>query len=137
MPNLDVSPEAARWIKIFLDQERRDPKKSGFRLGVRGGGCSGMEYAMGMGDPKDGDHVFEKDGIRVFVDPKSMPFVEGSRLHFLLKFQGAGFVVFNPQVASSCGCGTSFAPKTETVSAAVEGGEAPAEGAKTHAPAAH
>ncbi len=93
------------------------PATGGLRLGVRGGGCSGMQYLMGMTDLRAGDHVFEQDGVRVFVDPKSMPFLEGSKLHFLMKYQGAGFVVFNPQVAGTCGCGTSFAPKTEAVAA--------------------
>lgn len=147
MPQLDVTSEAARWIRIFMEQERREPKDSGFRLGVRGGGCSGMQYMMGITDLRPGDHVFEQDGVRVFVDPKSMPFLEGSKLHFLMKYQGAGFVVVNPQVAGTCGCGTSFAPKTEAaaVPAATAGavpaaapvaGPVPASG-KTDDHAAH
>ncbi|MBI5366972.1 MAG: iron-sulfur cluster assembly accessory protein [Planctomycetes bacterium] len=120
MPQLEVTPEAVKWIRVFMEMERRDPKDSGFRLGVRGGGCSGMQYMMGITAPKETDHVFASEGIRVLVDPKSMPLLEGARLHFLMKYQGAGFVVMNPQVAGACGCGTSFAIKGEAGAAAGE-----------------
>ena len=80
----------------------------GLRVGVRGGGCSGFQYALALDEQRDDDHVFESDGIRVLVDPASLRYVQGSTVDFTESFQGSGFEVTNPKVVASCGCGSSF-----------------------------
>jgi iron-sulfur cluster assembly protein len=80
----------------------------GLRVGVRGGGCSGFQYALALDERRDDDQVFESGGIRVLVDPASLRYVEGSTVDFTESFQGSGFEVSNPNVVSSCGCGSSF-----------------------------
>jgi iron-sulfur cluster assembly accessory protein len=80
----------------------------GLRVGVRGGGCSGFQYALALDERRDDDHVFDASGIRVLVDPASLRYVDGSTVDFTESFQGSGFEVTNPNVVASCGCGSSF-----------------------------
>ena len=80
----------------------------GLRVGVRGGGCSGFQYALALDEQREGDHIFEASGIRVLVDPASLRYVDGSTVDFTESFQGSGFEVSNPNVVASCGCGSSF-----------------------------
>ena len=80
----------------------------GLRVGVRGGGCSGFQYALALDEKHDDDHVFEASGISVLVDPASLRYVDGSTVDFTESFQGSGFEVSNPNVVASCGCGSSF-----------------------------
>ena len=80
----------------------------GLRVGVKGGGCSGFQYALALDEKREDDHVFEASGIRVLVDPASMQYVDGSTVDFTESFMGSGFEVSNPNVVSSCGCGSSF-----------------------------
>jgi iron-sulfur cluster assembly accessory protein len=80
----------------------------GLRVGVRGGGCSGFQYALALDERRDEDHVFDASGIRVLVDPASLRYVDGSTVDFTESFQGSGFEVSNPNVVASCGCGSSF-----------------------------
>jgi iron-sulfur cluster assembly protein len=80
----------------------------GLRVGVRGGGCSGFQYALALDEQNDDDHVFEAQGIRIIVDPASIRYVDGSTVDYTESFQGAGFEVQNPNVVASCGCGSSF-----------------------------
>jgi iron-sulfur cluster assembly protein len=81
---------------------------AGLRVGVRGGGCSGFQYALAFDEQRDGDTVFEDKGIRLLVDRPSLPYVEGSVIDFVNDLQGAGFKVDNPNVVAACGCGSSF-----------------------------
>jgi iron-sulfur cluster assembly protein len=78
------------------------------RVSVRGGGCSGFQYALALDQPKDDDHVFEHQGVAVVVDKVSMQFVFGSEVDYVDGLQGAGFTVNNPNVVAACGCGSSF-----------------------------
>jgi iron-sulfur cluster assembly protein len=80
----------------------------GLRVGVRGGGCSGFQYALALDEQRDDDHVFETNGIRVLVDPASLQYVDGSTVDYTESFMGQGFDVSNPNVVASCGCGSSF-----------------------------
>ena len=83
------------------------------RVAVRGGGCSGFQYALAFDKPKDEDHVFEVDGVAVVVDKVSMQFVFGSEVDYVEGLQGAGFQVNNPNVVAACGCGSSFQVKED------------------------
>jgi iron-sulfur cluster assembly accessory protein len=78
------------------------------RVAVRGGGCSGFQYALALDQPKEDDHVFEHQGVSVVVDKVSMQFVFGSEVDYVDGLQGAGFTVNNPNVVAACGCGSSF-----------------------------
>lgn len=83
------------------------------RVAVRGGGCSGFQYALAFDKAKDDDHVFEVDGVAVIVDKVSMQFVFGSEVDYVEGLQGAGFQVNNPNVVAACGCGSSFQVKED------------------------
>jgi len=106
-----LTPAAVRQVKHLI-QRRGDPSL-GLRVGVKGGGCSGLSYVMSLEPaPREGDHVLEVEGLRVFVDPRSARFVEGTTIDFSLSnFLDGGFKFQNPNAARSCGCGTSFTPK--------------------------
>ena len=81
----------------------------GLRLGVRVSGCSGLAYKLDyVDDPSPGDQVFEQFGVRVFVDPKSMPFLEGTEVDYSRQGLNEGFKFSNPNEKASCGCGESF-----------------------------
>lgn len=82
--------------------------EAGLRVQVVPGGCSGFEYDLSLGAPADGDEVLEEDGVRVIVDRFSVPYLLGVQLDYEEGFQGAGFLINNPNAAASCGCGKSF-----------------------------
>ena len=79
------------------------------RVAVDGGGCSGFQYRIELGEPEDGDTLLEGAGETVLVDETSMPFLTGATIDFTEELIGARFTVDNPNAASSCGCGVSFA----------------------------
>ena len=83
-------------------------EEQALRIAVRGGGCSGFQYALALDKPKSDDHVFEHNGVSVVVDKVSMQFVFGSEVDYVDGLQGAGFTVNNPNVVAACGCGSSF-----------------------------
>jgi iron-sulfur cluster assembly protein len=108
MATIEISPQAAAHIRT-LSQEKGTPQ-GGLRLGVRGGGCSGLSYVIEWAAaPGERDQVFERDGARVFVDPRSARFLEGTVIEWQRTLMQSGFVFRNPNVKSSCGCGESFA----------------------------
>ena len=90
-----------------------DAEGQALRVAVRGGGCSGFQYALAFDRAKEDDHVFEVDGVAVIVDKVSMQFVLGSEVDYIEGLQGAGFQVNNPNVVAACGCGSSFQVKDE------------------------
>jgi iron-sulfur cluster assembly protein len=96
-----------------------DGATQALRVAVRGGGCSGFQYALAFDQPKDDDNVFEVDGVAVVVDKVSMQFVFGSEVDYVEGLQGAGFQVNNPNVVAACGCGSSFQVKEDAEPAAV------------------
>ncbi len=105
-----ISDVAAEKLKAIMEAEKKDPAMHGLRLGVRGGGCSGLEYVMELDTPRDDDKVFTHPamGVRVLVDPKSILHISGSILDYSEGLMGSGFAMKNPQVKSACGCGHSF-----------------------------
>jgi iron-sulfur cluster assembly accessory protein len=98
---------AAQKVRDFMQGQSAEGE-IGLRVGVRGGGCSGFQYALALDEQRDDDHVFDSSGIRVLVDPASLRYVSGSTVDFTESFMGSGFEVSNPNVVSSCGCGSSF-----------------------------
>ena len=81
---------------------------AGLRVGVRGGGCSGFQYALALDERKEDDQVFEDHGIRLIFDTASLQYVDGSVVDYTESLMGAGFEVKNPNVVAACGCGSSF-----------------------------
>lgn len=106
-PYLQITSSAASKIKELIAKEGKGPE-FGLRLGVMGGGCSGLQYFMEFDTAREGDRTVEMDGAKVFVDPRSSMHVRGSQLEYLDGLHGAGFKISNPNVKSSCGCGHSF-----------------------------
>ncbi len=98
---------AAQKVSQFLESQAAGDE-AGLRVGVRGGGCSGFQYALALDEKREDDNVFEISGIRVLVDPASMQYVDGSTVDFTESFMGSGFEVSNPNVVAACGCGSSF-----------------------------
>jgi iron-sulfur cluster assembly protein len=105
---LTISDKGAEKVHEFLASQQADVSLAGLRVGVRGGGCSGFQYALAFDEQRDGDSIFEDKGIRLLVDNPSLPYVEGSIIDFVDGLQGAGFKVENPNVIAACGCGSSF-----------------------------
>ncbi len=106
---ISVTERAAEEALSLMEGEGMDTDVGGLRLFVQQGGCAGLSYGMRFDhEPDDEDTVFEHHDLRVFVDPSSMNYIEGSRLDFEGGLQGAGFHVENPNVVSECGCGESF-----------------------------
>ena len=98
---------AAEKVSQFLEGQAAG-EDAGLRVGVRGGGCSGFQYALALDAQHDDDAVFEDHGIRVIVDPASLRYVDGSVVDYAESLMGAGFEVKNPNVVAACGCGSSF-----------------------------
>ena len=106
---ISVTEEAAEEALALLDGEEMDTDVAGLRLYVQQGGCAGLSYGMRFeNEPEEDDTIFEHHELRVFVDPASMNYIEGSVLDYEGGLQGAGFHVENPNVVSECGCGESF-----------------------------
>src|SRR5436309_15669734 len=105
---ITLSAEGAEKVREFLATQRAVAETSGLRVGVRGGGCCGFQYALAFDEQRDGDTIFEDKGIRLLVDRPSLPYVKGSVIDFVEGLQGAGFKVDNPNVIAACGCGSSF-----------------------------
>lgn len=106
---LSVSERAASEALALLDGEGLDTDVAGLRLFVQQGGCAGLSYGMRFDDePEPDDSITEYHGLRVFVDPASLKYIDGSHLDFEGGLQGEGFHVENPNVVSECGCGESF-----------------------------
>jgi iron-sulfur cluster assembly protein len=104
---IEISEKAAVRIRT-LSAEKQTPQ-GGLRLGVKGGGCSGLSYFIDWAaGPARFDQVIERDGARVFVDPKSAVFLEGTTIDWQQTLMQTGFVFKNPNVKSACGCGESF-----------------------------
>lgn len=112
-PFIRITDDAAKWIGIFMNDQKLSPADFAFRIGVKAGGCSGYEYVMRMDKPKEKDVIFEHGGSRVVVDEKSLNLLNGSTLHFIMKYQGAGFTIMSPKVAAACGCGSSVSFKKD------------------------
>jgi len=109
---ITLTEQAAAKIKELLATQE-DPSEAALRVAVRGGGCSGFQYALAFDKRKDDDMVFERDGVNVVVDKTSMQFVFGSEVDYVDGLQGAGFAVNNPNVEAACGCGSSFTVKED------------------------
>ncbi|HMN47842.1 MAG TPA: iron-sulfur cluster insertion protein ErpA [Ignavibacteriaceae bacterium] len=105
---ITITEKAVSEIKKIME-ENKVPSEYGLRIGVKGGGCSGLTYTLGF-DPstREGDTLIEYDGIRLFVDGKSLFYLSGTQLDYSNGLNGKGFVFNNPNATKTCGCGESF-----------------------------
>ena len=104
---ISLTPNAIAKVKGIMAQQ--NPSPAGLRVGVVGGGCSGFSYSLQF-DTSAGmmDKVFDMDGLKVFVDATSIMYLNGCRVDYVETLEGAGFKFENPNVKSTCGCGSSF-----------------------------
>ncbi|AYF45959.1 MULTISPECIES: HesB/IscA family protein [Halobacteriovorax] len=105
---LNVTSKALGQIKNIFESENRSKTDFGLRLGVIGGGCSGLSYNIDFDAPKDSDNIIEMDGVKILIDPKSSIYLSGITLDFKDGLNGKGFVFENPNAKNTCGCGESF-----------------------------
>jgi iron-sulfur cluster assembly protein len=106
---VEITAKALEHVRIALQKEGISPEQGGLRLGVQGGGCSGLSYKI-MFDtqPRERDRIFQYGDVRVFIDPKSFIYLHGMTLDWEDTLMHQGFVFNNPNAQKSCGCGTSF-----------------------------
>ncbi len=108
MSELTITEKAGKEIKRIM-LENKVPETYGLRIGVRGGGCSGMTYTLGFDEKaSEGDTVIESGSVRLFVNGKSLFHITGTELDFTDGLTGKGFVFNNPNASRTCGCGESF-----------------------------
>ena len=104
--SIELAPAALERIRGFL---AADPGTVGLRFGVRRTGCSGWGYLAELArEEREGDTVFQQDGVRILVDADSLALVDGTRIDFLKSGLNEQFLFQNPNVAAECGCGESF-----------------------------
>jgi iron-sulfur cluster assembly protein len=104
---VSLTSTAAEKLQALLRE--RNMLEHGLRVFVAGGGCSGMQYGMAFDpQPRETDHIFESDGVRLFVDPVSMMYIAGAQIDYIDSLMGGGFRIENPNAVATCGCGHSF-----------------------------
>jgi iron-sulfur cluster assembly accessory protein len=104
---ITLTPNAIAKVKEIMAQQ--NPVPTGLRVGVVGGGCSGFSYSMQFENSAGMmDKVFDMDGLKVYVDATSVMYLNGCRVDYVETLEGAGFKFDNPNVKSTCGCGSSF-----------------------------
>ncbi len=106
MDTIRLTSEAASEGKRLLTKEKE--ADLGLRLGVKGGGCSGLSYSLHFDRKRDNDHEFEFEGLKVLIDPKSLLYLNGTTLDYADSLQEKGFRFINPNASKTCGCGESF-----------------------------
>ena len=104
-----ITKGAAKEVQRIMEEQDTDANTHFLRVGVRGGGCSGMNYSLDVVDTKsDMDEEWEHEGIKVICDSKSHLYLDGTEVDFKDEVMGRGFVFKNPNATTSCGCGSSF-----------------------------
>jgi iron-sulfur cluster assembly protein len=103
-----LTEKAVSEVKKIMEQNKI-PDTYGLRVGVKGGGCSGLSYSLGFdAEQRENDKIIRKEGIQIFIDPKSLFYLSGTQLDFTDGLNGRGFVFNNPNATKTCGCGSSF-----------------------------
>jgi iron-sulfur cluster assembly accessory protein len=104
-----LTAKAVEMVKVTREQEGIDPEH-GLRVAVRGGGCSGFEYALDYEkEARANDVIYEQHGLTVYVDGVSARYLQGTTIDYVFGMAGAGFKFLNPNASGTCGCGSSFA----------------------------
>lgn len=107
--SVQVTERALERVRVAMEKEGISPEQGGLRLGVQGGGCSGLSYNIRFDtQPRERDRVFQFGDLRLFVDPKSFIYLSGMILDYENTLMKQGFNFINPNASRSCGCGSSF-----------------------------
>ena len=107
--SIQVTERALKKVRVAMAKENVSPTEGGLRLGVQGGGCSGLSYNIRFDSkPRERDRVYEFEGVKLFVDPKSFIYLHGMILDYEESLMKQGFNFVNPNSSKSCGCGSSF-----------------------------
>jgi len=107
--SVQVTERALERVRVAMEKEGISPAQGGLRLGVQGGGCSGLSYNIRFDtQPRERDRVFQFGDLRLFVDPKSFIYLSGMILDYENTLMKQGFNFINPNASRSCGCGSSF-----------------------------
>jgi iron-sulfur cluster assembly protein len=106
---VQVTERALKRIRVAMAKEGISPSEGGLRLGIQGGGCSGLSYNIRFDtQPRERDRIYQFEDMRVFVDPKSFIYLHGMILDYEETLMRQGFNFINPNSTKSCGCGSSF-----------------------------
>jgi iron-sulfur cluster assembly protein len=106
--DINITDKAIEEIKKIMI-ENKIPENYGLRIGIKGGGCSGLTYTLGFdSESKPTDNIIEKEGLSIYVDMKSYLYLTGTELDFTDGLSGRGFIFNNPNAKRTCGCGSSF-----------------------------
>jgi iron-sulfur cluster assembly protein len=104
---VSLTSKAVEKVKEILDMQ--EPKPAGLRISVVGGGCSGFSYSMAFeNQPNMLDKTYNYEGLKVFIDQASLLYLDGAQVDYVETLEGSGFKFENPNVKSTCGCGSSF-----------------------------
>jgi iron-sulfur cluster assembly accessory protein len=105
---ITVTPNAVAEVQKFMQEQEADGS-AGLRVAVLPGGCSGFQYGLNIEDEaQDDDEILEIEGLKVFVDPFSLQYLEGVEIDYVTTMMGSGFTFKNPNASGGCGCGSSF-----------------------------
>jgi iron-sulfur cluster assembly accessory protein len=107
LPGVNLTPRAIAKVKHMLAKEDSAPDL-GLRVGVTGGGCSGFQYSLSFDGQKEDDVVKDFEGLKVYIDTISLPYIAGTTLDYVEGLNNAGFRFDNPRASRTCGCGSSF-----------------------------
>jgi iron-sulfur cluster assembly accessory protein len=103
---ITMTPGAIDKVKSILTEHKDE---TGLRIAVVGGGCSGFQYQMTLDkEPREDDNIMDMEGLKVFVDPQSLVYLNGTKVDYVDGMNGSGFKFDNPNAKASCGCGDSF-----------------------------
>ncbi len=106
---IHLTPKAAEEVLKFMAAEKLTVEQGGLRISVKPGGCSGFKYDLNVEEGPDADDlILDAEGIRLFVDGFSLPYLNGVKIDYVSSMQGSGFTFENPNSTGGCGCGTSF-----------------------------
>ena len=105
---ITLTPLAAEQVKQLIEKENKP--NLALRIGIKGGGCSGMSYVLALDEAttKQYDTLFEQEGVKVIIDAKSQLYLDGTTIDYKTNMMGGGFEFQNPNAKKSCGCGSSF-----------------------------
>ena len=105
---ITLTPSAAEQVKQLIEKENKP--NLALRIGIKGGGCSGMSYVLALDEAtaKQYDTLFEQEGVKVIIDAKSQLYLDGTTIDYKTNVMGGGFEFNNPNAKKSCGCGSSF-----------------------------
>jgi iron-sulfur cluster assembly accessory protein len=107
--SVNLTESAATEIKNFMSSEEGLPETAGLRVRVVPGGCSGFQYSLNIEEAsRQGDHVVDQNGVRLFVDMFSAQYLNGVQIDYVNNIMGSGFTFTNPNATGGCGCGSSF-----------------------------